>query len=146
VLVSDLKRAKGPRLWRRYHERGGTIAEYNDQPGRDYHLEVLRTGHCAGLNAQHSLIGLCGDLTQWALESLRLPPLPAPAAEPARWVPAGRLDVAAVQRRAAHSGLRLYRERPGSILEVEDTAGTAESADWRRWLQQPLHLRLRLTG
>jgi hypothetical protein len=146
VLVSDLKREKGPRLWRRYHERGGTIEEYNDPSERAYHLEVLRTGHFDGSNALHSLIGLCWDLTQWALESLRLPSLQAPAAEPARWVPAGRLDVAEVQRRAAHSGLRLYREQPGAILKVEDTAGTAESAAWRRWLQQPIQLRLRLTG
>lgn len=146
VLVTDLKREKGARLWRRYHERGGTIEEYNDQSERAYHLEVLRTGHFDGLNVLHSLIGLCWNLTRWAEEGLRLPPAQAPNAEPARWVPARQLDLAEVQRRAAHSGLRLYRKQPGATLEVEDTANTAESAAWSRWLQQPIQLRLRLTG
>jgi len=146
VLLSDLKREKGRRLWQRYHARGGTIEEYNDQSERAYHLEVVRTGHFDGLNALHSLIGLCWDLTQWALEGLRLPPVQAPAAEPASWVAAVRLDLAAVQQRAAHSGLRLDRGGPGAVLEVEDTANTAESAAWCRWLQQPIQLRLRLAG
>jgi Transposase DDE domain group 1 len=146
ALVTDLKREKGARLWRRYHGRGGAIEEYNDQSERAYHLEVLRTRHFDGLNALHSLIGLCWNLTRWAQEGLRLPPVQAPAAAPAQWVAAGALDLAAVQRRAAHSGLRLYRQRPGATLEVEDTAGTAESAAWCRWLQQPIQLRLRLTG
>ena len=63
VLLTDLKREKGRRLWRHYHERGGTIEEYNDQSERAYHLEVVRTGHFDGLNALHSLIGLCWNLT-----------------------------------------------------------------------------------
>jgi hypothetical protein len=146
VLLTDLKREKGRRLWQRYHERGGTIEEYNDQSERAYHLEVMRTGTFDGLNAVHSLIGLCWDLTQWALEGLWLPPIQAPAAEPESWVAAVSLDLAAVQQRAAFSGLRLYRDGPGGVLEVEDTANTAESAAWCRWLQQPIQLRLRLAG
>jgi Transposase DDE domain len=146
VLVTDLKREKGPRLWRRYHERGGTIEEYNDQSERAYHLEVLRTKHFDGLNVLHHLIGLCWDLTVWATEDLRLPPVQAPQAAQQQWQAAGRLDLAAVQRRAAFSGLRLYRQQPGATLEVADTAQTAESAAWCRWLQQPIQLRLRLTG
>ena len=146
VLVSDLKRQKGRRLWQRYHERGGTIEEYNDQAERAYHLEVVRTGHYEGLRALHSLIGLCWDLTRWATEELRLPPLPAPQAARAAWQAAGSLDLSAVLARAAHSGLRLSRQRPGATLEVEDTASTAESLAWRQWLQQPIQLRLRLTG
>ena len=146
ALLSDLKREKGRRLWQRYHERGGTIEEYNDQSERAYHLEVMRTGHFEGLQALHSLVGLCWNLTQWATEALRLPPVQAPAAAPTGWVAVLTLDLAAVQERAAHSGLRLYRERSGAVLEVEDTVETAESAAWRRWLQQPIQLRLRLTG
>jgi Transposase DDE domain len=146
VLLSDLKREKGQRLWRRYHGRGGAIEEYNDQAERAYHLEVVRTGHFAGLQVVHALVGLCWNLTHWASASLRLPPLEAPQAEPARWEEASRLDLAGVQERAAHSGLRLYRARPGAVLEVEDTAGTPESAAWCRWLEQPTQLRLRLTG
>ncbi len=146
VLLSDLKREKGRRLWQRYHERGGTIEEYNDQSERAYHLEVARTGHFAGLNALQSLVGLCWNLTQWALEKLQLPPVQAPAAARAAWVAAVELDRAAVLERAAHSGLQLYRDGPAAVLEVEDTAATAESAAWRRWLQQPIQGRLRLTG
>ena len=146
VLLTDLKREKGRRLWQRYHERGGTIEEYNDQSERAYHLEVMRTGNFAGLNAVQSLVGLCWNLTEWALADLRLPPVQAPQAEPAAWVAAVRLDLAAVQQRAALSGLRLYRDGPGGVLEVEDTASTAESTAWCRWLQQPIQLRLRLAG
>lgn len=146
VLLTDLKREKGRRLWQRYHERGGTIEEYNDQSERAYHLEVVRTGHFDGLNALHGLIGLCWDLTQWALEGLRLPPVQAPAAAPVSWVAAVQSDLAAVQQRAGNSGLRLYRSGPGAILEVEDTAHTAESVAWGQWLQQPIQLRLRLAG
>jgi hypothetical protein len=146
VLLTDLKREKGRRLWRRYHERGGTIEEYNDQSERAYHLEVVRTGHFDGLNALHSLIGLCWNLSQWALEELRLPPVQSPAAAPESWVAAIQLDLAAVQARAAHSGLRLVRSGRGAVLEVQDTANTAESAAWCHWLKQPIQLRLRLAG
>jgi Transposase DDE domain group 1 len=146
VLLTDLKREKGRRLWQHYHERGGTIEEYNDQSERAYHLEVMRTGHFDGLNALHSLIGLCWNLTQWALEGLRLPPLPAPAAAVESWVAALGLDLSAVQERGAHSGLRLDRVSPAAVLEVADTANTAESAAWCRWLQQPIQLRLRWAG
>jgi hypothetical protein len=146
VLLTDLKKEKGRRLWQRYHERGGTIEEYNDQSERAYHLEVMRTANFDGLNAVQGLIGLCWNLTEWALDSLRLPPAQAPTAERASWVAAVRLDMAAVQQRGAVSGLRLYRAGAGAVLEVEDTANTAESAAWCRWLQQPIQLRLRLAG
>jgi hypothetical protein len=142
ALLSDLKREKGRRLWRRYHERGGTIEEYNDQSERAYHLEVVRTGYFEGLQALHSLIGLCWNLTQWAIETLRLPPLQAPgAAGWRRWRWTWRRSRGA--RRTAACG---WSARPGAVLDVEDTAATAESAAWLRWLQQPIQLRLRLTG
>jgi hypothetical protein len=146
VLVSDLKREKGRRLWQRYHERGGTIEEYNDQSERAFHLEVMRTSHFEGLNALQSLVGLCWNLALWARETLWLPPVLAPTAAPAAWVAAATLDLAEVQQRAAHSGLRLYRGSPEAVLEVEDTVGTPESVAWRRWLQQPIQLRLPLTS
>jgi hypothetical protein len=146
VLVSDRRGVKGRPLWNCYPERGGTIEEYNDQAERAYHLEVMRTSHFDGLNALHALIGLCWDLTQWALEELRLPPVQAPQAAALNWVAAATLDLSAVLQRAAYSGLRLYRTGVGGVLEVEDTAETAESVAWRRWLQQPIQLRLRLTG
>lgn len=146
VLVTDLKHVKGRQLWRHYHERGGTIEEYNDQAERAYHLEGMRTGNFAGLNALHSRIGLCWNLTQWAMEELRLPPMPAPQAKPSAWAAAARMDLSAVLQRAAHSGRRLDRAGPGAVLEVEDTVATAESSARRRWLQQPIQLRLRLTG
>lgn len=146
VLVTDLKREKGRRLWRHYHARGGTIEEYNDQSERAYHLEVMRTGHFEGLKALHSLIGLCWNLTQWTLEGLQLPPVQSPAASPESWLAAVQLDLSAVQARAAYSGLRLDRVGVGAVLEVQDTVNTAESAAWWRWLKQPIQLRLRLTG
>jgi hypothetical protein len=119
VLLTDLKREKGRRLWQRYHERGGTIEEYNDPSERASHLEVMRTGHFDGRNALEALIGLCWDLTAWALAELRLPPVQGPAAERERWVAALRLDLAAVRQRAALSGLRLYRAGPGAVLRAK---------------------------
>ena len=92
-----------------------------------------------------ALVGLCWDLTRWATEGLRLPPVLAPAADPADWVRAAGLDLSHLMERAARSGLRLYREA-GGLLEVEDTAANAESRAWVRCLQQPTQLRLRLTG
>jgi hypothetical protein len=146
VLVSDLKREKGRRLWQRYHERGGTIEEYNDQTERAYHLEVIRTGCFAGLQVLHSLVALAWNLTQWATAGWRLPPVQAPKAEPERWAEVWEMDLSELQRRAAQSGRRLYRAVPGAVLEVEDTADTPESVAWRHWLQQPIQLRLRWTG
>jgi hypothetical protein len=146
VLVSDLKREKGRRLWLAYHQRGGTIEEYNDQAERAYHLEIMRSSNFAGLNAVHSLIGLCWNLTRWAAEQLVLPPLQAPQAERPRWQPAATMDLSEVVARAAHSGLRLYRVQAGATLEVADTAGTAESRAWCCWLQEPIQLLLPLTG
>jgi hypothetical protein len=146
VLLADRGVRSGPKLWAKYHERGGTIEEYNDQSERAYHLEVLRTGRFAGLNAVQALVGLCWDLTRWATEALRLPPALAPQADPAAWVAAAALDLSQLMARAGHSGLRLRRAEGGGPLEVEDTAGTAESRAWQRCLQQPIQLLLRLTG
>src|SRR5262249_13537326 len=117
-----------------------------DQAERAYHLEIMRTSNFAGLNAVHSLISLCWNLTQWATEQLALPPLQAPQAERSRWQPASALDRSEVLARAARSGLRLYRVQAGAVLEDEDTAGTAESSAWRCWLQEPIQLLLPLTG
>jgi hypothetical protein len=146
VLLADRGVRSGPKLWAHYHERGGTIEEYNDQSERAYHLEVMRTGRFAGLNAVQALVGLCWDLTRWATEGLRLPPVLAPAADEGAWVAAAALDLSQLMARAGHSGLRLRRAAGGGPLEVEDTAGTAESRAWRRCLQQPIQLLLRLTG
>ena len=74
MLLTDLKRGSAPRLWAEYCQRSGTIEEYNDQSERAYHLEVMRTGNFAGLNAVQSLVGLCWNLTRWATEDLALPP------------------------------------------------------------------------
>jgi hypothetical protein len=146
VLLTDLTGIAAPRLWAEYCRRGGTIEEYNDQSERAYHLEVMRTGNFAGLDAIQSLVGLCWNLTRWAAEELELPPPLAPAAAPAAWVPAAALDLAQLMQRAQHSGLRLYRATGGGPLEVEDTADTPESRAWLRFLRQPVQLRLRLTG
>jgi hypothetical protein len=146
VLLTDVKRLGGRRLWEEYHQRSGTIEEYNDQSERAYHLEVLRTGNFAGLNALQSLVGLCWNLTRWATEELQLPPVRAPEADQASWVPAAAMDLSQLMQRAQHSGLRLYRPTPAGSLEVEDTAGSPESQAWLRWLDQPIQQRLRFAG
>ena len=125
---------------------GYSDADVPGQSERAYHLEVMRTGNFAGLNAVQSLVGLCWNLTRWATEDLDLPPPLAPAADPAAWQPAAALDLAQLMRRAGHSGLRLYRPSAAGPLEVEDTADTPESKAWLRFLRQPVQLRLRLTG
>lgn len=145
VLLTDLTDATPEDLWALYHQRGGTIEEYNDQSERAFHLDVIRTGCLAGLNALHALIAVCWNLTEWAAEELTLPPLPAPQADPTRWVPARSLDRSHLLWRASHSGLRLFRAGRAA-LEVEDTAATPESAAWRRWLRQPIQHRFRLAG
>ena len=124
----------------------GTIEEYNDQSERAYHLDVMRTGNFAGLNALQCLVGLCWNLTRWATEELRLPPVLAPNADPTVWVAAAAIDMDQLMQRARHSGLRLYRESPSSTLEVENSAASAESEAWLRFLQQPVQRRLRLAG
>src|SRR6202022_2210856 len=146
VLLTDLKRLSAPRLWKEYCQRGGTIEEYNDQSERAYHLDVMRTGNFAGLQALQSLVGLCWNLTQWATEALNLPPVLTPTADRAAWVAAATLDLRQLVQRAQHSGLRLYRPSGEGPLEVEDTAHTAESQAWLRFLQQPIQQRLRLAG
>jgi hypothetical protein len=146
VLLTDVKRLSAKQQWQDYHQRGGTIEEYNDQSERAYHLEVMRTGHFAGLQALQSLVALCWNLTRWATSDLSLPPLTAPAADRAAWLPASGMDLEQVMQRACHSGLQLYRATPRGPLEVSDTAATAESAAWLRLLRQPIQLRLRLTG
>jgi hypothetical protein len=146
VLLTDLRQGSAPRLWAEYCQRSGTIEESNDPSERAYHLEVMRTGNFAGLAALQSLVGLCWTLTRWATEDFRLPPVLAPQADRAGWVAAAALDLSHLMQRAQQSGLRLDRPAGGGPLEVEDTAGTAESQAWLRGLQQPIQLRLRLTG
>ena len=146
VLLSDQKPPAAQRLWHEYHERGGTIEEYNDQSERAYHLEIMRTGNFAGLNALQALVGLCWNLTRWSTEELTLPPVQAPQADSASWVPASAMDMSQLIQRAQHSGLRLYRPTPTGRLEVENTAATPESETWLHLLQQPIQQRLRLAG
>ena len=146
MLVTDLTQETPQELWTQYHQRSGTIEEYNDQSERAYHLEVLRTGSYDGLNALHALLALCWNLSVWATEDLELPPTEAPHAERSRWVKASSLDRSQLLVRAALSGLRLYRTSPTARLEAEDTAFTPESKAWLQWLTQPIQYRLRLAG
>ena len=146
VLITDLKRFSARQMWETYTERCGSIEEYNDQSERAYHLDVMRTGNLAGLNAVQCLVGLCWNLTRWATEELTLPPVLAPAADPASWLRAADMDLEHLMQRAQNSGLRLYRETAAGPLEVEDTASTPESAAWLRSLQRPVQRRLRLAG
>jgi hypothetical protein len=146
VLLSDLSGRSARQQWEVYNQRSGTIEEYNDQSERAYHLEVMRTGNYAGLQALQCLVGLCWDLTHWATEAFSLPPVLAPQAGRAAWVAACGLDLAVLMERARQSGLRLYRASAAGPLEVEDTAQTPESQAWLRLLRQPIQLRLRLTG
>src|SRR5262249_21300566 len=128
------------------NRRSWAIEESDGQSERAYYLEVMRTGHFAGLNAVQSLVALCWNLTRWATEELELPPVLAPAADRAAWVPAAELDMAHLLQRAQHSGIRLDRPTAAGPLEVEDTAETPESRAWLRFLQAPIQLQLRLTG
>jgi hypothetical protein len=146
MLVTSSTQETPQELWAQYHQRSGTIEEYNDQSERAYHLEILRTGSYAGLNALHALLALCWNLSVWATEDLELPPSEAPHAERSRWVRASTLDRSLLLLRAALSGLRLYRTSPSAYLEVEDTAFTPESKAWLKWLNQPIQHRLRLAG
>jgi len=146
ILLTDVKGRSPAWWWRRYQERGGTIEEYNDQTERAYHLEVMRTGNYAGLQAMHSLVAVCWNLTRWATEGLLLPPMLSPQAAEVSWVRAESLALSQLVERASHSGLRLYRRGVGEPLEVEDTVDSAESRAWIGCLQQPVQLRLRLTG
>lgn len=146
ILLTDVKGRSPAWWWQHYQQRGGTIEEYNDQTERAYHLEVMRTGNYAGLQAVHSLVALCWNLTRWATEGLLLPPLLSPQAAEVSWVRAETLSLSQLVERASHSGLRLYRGGVGEPLEVEDTLDSGESRAWIRCLQQPVQLRLRLTG
>ena len=146
TLLTNDTEAAPLQLWDSYHQRGGTIEEYNNQSEDGFHLEIIRTSNLHGLNALHALVGLCWNLQQWAGEELELPPTAAPQAERLRWRPASTFNLRHWMDRASHSGLRLYRVTPRDPLEIEDTATTAESAAWQAWLQQPLQRRLRLAG
>lgn len=107
MLVTDMTQETPQEVWAQYHQRSGTIEEYNDQSERAYHLKVLRTGSYDGLNVLHALLALCWNLSVWATEDLELPPTQAPHAERCRWVRASTLDRSQLLQRAAHSGLRL---------------------------------------
>jgi len=146
MLVTSSTQETPQELWAQYHQRSGTIEEYNDQSERAYHLEVLRTGSYDGLNALHALLALCWNLSVWATEDLELPPTEAPHAERSRWVKAWTLDRSQLLQRAALSGLRLYRTSQTACLEVEDTAFNPESKAWLQWLNQRIQYRLRLAG
>jgi hypothetical protein len=146
VLVTNLTDLQPAELWSSYHQRGGTIEEYNDQSERGFHLQVIRTGCLAGLNALHALVGLCWNLTVWSLATLELPPPLAPHADREQWVSALRIDRSDLLRRAGLSGLRLFRPPGCSGLEVEDTVHNPESATWLRWLGGDIQNRLHLTA
>lgn len=146
MLVTSSTQETPQELWAQYHQRSGTIEEYNDQSERAYHLENLRTGSYDGLNAFHALLALCWNLSVWATEDLELPPTDSPHAERSRWVKASTLDRSQLLVRAAQSGLRLYRTSRTACLEAEDTAFTPESKAWLKWLNQPIQNRLRLAG
>jgi hypothetical protein len=132
-------------LWTLYHQRGGTIEEYNDQSERAFHLAVIRCGSYHGLNALHALVGLCWNLTEWVLEDLQLPD-PAPQSDRSQWTPAPRLDRSRLLQRAALCGLRLIRRPGSSQLEVADTFRTIESGAWLRWLGKLIQPHLALAA
>lgn len=146
MLLTAGQRLGGRRLGEKYPQRAGTSEEYNDPSERAYHREVLRTGTWAGLNALQSLLGLCWNRTRWATEALQLPPVRAPEADQAAWVPAAARDLSQVMQRVQHSGLRRSRPTPAGPWEVEDTAGSPESQAWLRGLDQPIQQRLRFAG
>ena len=146
VLLTNLTDLRPDELWSQYHQRSGTIEEYNDQSERAFHLEVVRTGCAAGHNALLALVGLCWNLTVWCLEDLRLPPVAAPQADNNRWISALEFDRSAVLQRAAQSGLRLFRPHQTPRLEVEDTACNPESTAWLRWLGGTIQIRLHLVA
>ena len=145
VLLTDLE-LTAEALWRCYYERGGTIEEYYDQSERCFHLEVMRTGRRAGLDALHALMGVCWNLTQWSLEELELPPVSRPGASRGVWRRATDLDRSGVLQRASLCGLRLHRPPRSFQLEVEDTVGSAESQAWRKWLKGCIQIRLPLVA
>jgi len=145
VLLTDLTEAVA-KLWDEYHQRGGTIEEYNDQSEEAYHLKGIRTGNIHGLGALYALVGLCWNLTAWATEDLELPPKIAPHADPYRWVPARDMSLAEILERASHCGLILNRQPHARQLEVEDTIQTKESRRWMVWLNQPIQQRFSLAA
>lgn len=146
VLVSSVKELCGPTAWRDYHPRSGTIEEYNDQSERAYHLDVMRTRNLDGLNVVQALVGLCWNLTRWALTDLAIPPVLTPTADPSRWVRATAMDLSHVLDRASHSGLHLDRVAPQAILEIELARDTPEARAWLYWLKEPYQHRLRLSA
>jgi hypothetical protein len=146
VLLTNLTDLRPDELWIQYHQRSGTIEEYNDQSERAFHLDVVRTGCAAGHNAVLALVGLCWNLTVWCLEDLRLPPVAAPQADHDRWASALEFDRSAVLQRAAQSGLRLFRPSRTPCLEVEDTVCNRESTAWLRWLGGTFQIRLHLVA
>ena len=91
-------------------------------------------------------MGLCWNLMEWELNTLRLPPDLAPGADRERWVCALTFDRSRLLQRAAHCGLRLIRARSLRRLEVEDTVRNPESAAWCRWLGQLIQPHLALAG
>jgi hypothetical protein len=133
-------------LWTKYHDRGGTIEEYNDQSERAFHLEVMRTGSYAGLNVLHALMALCWNLDVWALEELKLPPTQSPGAACERWIPAVSFDRIQVVARSVRCGLLLYRDQARPPLEVEDTVNSVESHAWLNWLNAPIQKRLHMAA
>jgi hypothetical protein len=145
VLLTDLSEAPAE-LWTCYHQRGGTIEEYNDQSEQAFHLEVIRTGNPAGLCALHALVGVCWNLIRWLTTDLELPPTQSPQADRSRWVPARHIACRDLMDRASHSGLKLFRTPNATLLEVEDTAVTPESSAWLRWLHQPIQRRFLLAA
>lgn len=124
VLLTDLREESAHELWTLYHQRGGTIEEYNDPSERAFHLRQLRTSHLPGLCVLQALVGLCWNLIHWETADLQLPEPsskpPEPSALPAEQFPldpatrprrsASSYDLQHLLERASHCGLLLKRQ------------------------------------
>jgi hypothetical protein len=160
VLLTDLSTESAEELWTLYHQRGGTIEEYNDQSERAFHLRQLRTSHLPGLCVMQALVGLCWNLIQWETADLQLPealdnrsppaasnePLITDSTTPANPPrPKPQRDLQHLLERASHCGLSLSRH-PQSSLAVTDTIHTRESRAWLNWLKRAAQIQLLLSS
>ena len=158
VLLTDLSDPSANDLWTLYHQRGGTIEEYNDQSERAFHLRQLRTSHLPGLCVMQVLVGWCWNLIQWETADLQLPDQKPTRAEPPpnnpeppsldtnlRPLKTVAHDLQHLLERASHCGLILSRH-PETPLEVTDAIHTRESTTWLNWLKRAAQIQLLLSS
>lgn len=152
VLLTDLREESTHELWTLYHQRGGTIEEYNDQSERAFHLRQLRTSHLPGLCVLQALVGLCWNLIRWEIADLQLPESSPPHSEQftsdtrtcdSRTVPSH--DLQHLLERASRCGLFLRRQAQ-TPLEATDTIHTQESSAWLNWLKRATQIQWLLSS